>query len=136
MRLDLESILYVSESVRPDPTLLTLAEILAASDRNNRRDGLTGALLVSSGHYLQVLEGAAQDLDRTLHRLEADPRHRALRILSRHPIRIRRFGDWAMVAARISPDQEAQMNEVIRAAPGDPDKAAQAMLDLVRSQRA
>lgn len=44
-----ERVAYCSRAVRPELALVTLAEILAVSDRNNRRDNLTGMLLISRG---------------------------------------------------------------------------------------
>jgi len=65
---------------------LAVAEILGASVANNRRDHITGCMMFHRGHILQVVEGARSDLDRLLRRLESDPRHVGLRILSDTPI--------------------------------------------------
>jgi len=134
MNLSLERTVYISESTNPDPALISLAEILAASDRNNRRDGLTGALLVSGGRFLQVLEGAQQDLTRMLAKLEHDPRHRNMKVLSRTRVDHRMFGQWTMVASRISPAQQPKMMEIIHLSDSSPTLGAQKMLELVKKQ--
>jgi len=134
MNLMLERVVYISESTNPDPALISLAEILAASDRNNRRDGLTGALAVSGGRFLQILEGAHQDISRMLSKLEHDPRHRDMRILNRKPVDARQFGQWTMVAARISPSQRPKMDEVIHLSETSPTLAAEKMRAMVQSQ--
>jgi len=134
MNLSLERVVYVSQSANPDPALVSLAEILAAADRNNKRDGLTGALIVSGGQFLQFLEGARQDITRMMTKLEMDPRHRQMRVLSRAPIERRMFGEWTMVAARISPGQQPRMEEVISLSVTQPTRAAEKMLSLVRHQ--
>lgn len=134
MNLTLEQVVYISESTHPDPALISLAEILAASDRNNRRDHLTGALVVSGGRFLQILEGAHQDLSRMLAKLEQDPRHRDMHILNRKPIDTRQFGQWTMVAARISPSQRPRMDEIIHLSETSPSLAAQKMHALVEAQ--
>lgn len=134
MNLSLERVVYVSQSANPDPALVSLAEILAAADRNNRRDGLTGALVVSGGQFLQFLEGARQDLTRMMAKLEQDPRHRQMQVLNRAPIDRRMFGEWTMVAARISPGQQPRMEEVIRLSANQPKMAAEKMLSLVKHQ--
>ncbi len=134
MNLSLERVVYISESTNPDPALISLAEILATSDRNNRRDGLTGALLVSGGRFLQVLEGAQQDLNRMLAKLDHDARHRHMRVLTRTRVDDRMFGQWTMVASRISPDQQPKMMEIIHLSDSSPTLGAQKMLELVKKQ--
>lgn len=134
MNLRLERAVYISEATKPDTALLLLADILATSDRNNRRDNLTGALLVSDAQFLQVLEGARQDLDRVLVRLEGDPRHRKMTILSRTAAERRIFGQWTMVAARITPAQQPEMTEVIHLSSSAPTIALEKMLMLVKQQ--
>lgn len=134
MNLSLERVVYISQSTNPDPALISLAEILAASDRNNRRDRLTGALLVSGGQFLQVLEGAQQDLNRMLAKLEDDPRHRHMRVLSRTRVDDRLFGQWTMVASRISPAQQPKMMEIIHLSDASPTLGAQKIFELVKKQ--
>lgn len=90
----LHRVIYASEAVGPTGfSTLTLAHILGAAERNNRRDHVTGGLLVHQGHVLQVLEGARPDLDRLLRRLLADPRHTGLRVLVDTPISARRWDE-------------------------------------------
>ncbi|WP_299176063.1 BLUF domain-containing protein [uncultured Brevundimonas sp.] len=134
MNLALERVIYISESTNPDPALISLADILATSDRNNRRDDLTGALLVNGGRFLQVLEGAHQDLNRTLDRLQRDGRHRDIQILCRNTADHRQFGQWTMVAARISPDHKTEMDQIIHLSSTAPQEAADRMLALVQQQ--
>ena len=134
LNLTLERVVYISEATRPDPEILLLADILATSGRNNQRDGLTGALLVTSDRFLQVLEGARQDLDRTLDRLYDDPRHHGVQILHRAPSDKRGFGQWTMVAARIAPSRAAVMDEVVGLAKADPEAATRRIRDLVQDQ--
>jgi hypothetical protein len=45
-----------------------LAEILAASQRNNARVGVTGALCLANGIFLQQLEGDRAEVNRLYHR--------------------------------------------------------------------
>lgn len=85
-------IVYISSVVGAVDT----ASILAVSRRNNRRDGLTGLLYADGRRFLQVLEGEPAALERTLERITADPRHRAVVILSCRDIAAREFGEWAM----------------------------------------
>lgn len=62
----------------------------------NTKNGITGLLLYTPSHFLQVLEGEEAAIDATLARIAKDPRHEGLRIVSRTAIEERRFGLWAM----------------------------------------
>jgi len=81
--LPLHRAIYVSDAVGGAATsLLILAEILGESERNNRREGLTSALMRHGGQFLQIIEGRRTDVDRLMDRLRVDPRHENLRLLS------------------------------------------------------
>jgi len=70
--------------------------ILSASRRNNARARITGALWFDGKRFLQALEGEDEMVDATFRRIQADPRHRALVVLSSREIATREFGEWAM----------------------------------------
>jgi len=109
--LPLHRAIYVSDAVGGAATsLLALAEILGESERNNRRDGLTSALMRHEGRFLQVIEGRRADVDRLMDRLRLDPRHENLRLLSDLPTPGRRFGDWPMVLAELTPAAARVLN--------------------------
>lgn len=88
----MKQIVYISSAVGSAPT----EAILAVSRANNRRDGLTGLLYADGRRFLQALEGEDEVLTAALHRIRADPRHRAVVILSERDIAAREFGEWAM----------------------------------------
>lgn len=78
----LQRAIYVSDAVgTAGGSLLSIAQILGASDVNNRRDDLKGLLIFHRGQFMQLIEGARTDLDRLLKRLRADPRHENMRML-------------------------------------------------------
>lgn len=129
-------IAYRSLADNPDLALIALAEIIAVSDRNNRRDKLTGALLVSRGRFFQVLEGAAADVDRTLRRISADPRHTAIEEVLRREVKGRLFAGWSMVAARVTPAAAPEIDKAIDVCRENPTAAVEAVLRLVERQRA
>jgi hypothetical protein len=100
--------IYISQAVgNAGSSLLSVAEILGVSERNNRRDHLTGVLLAHDGWFLQALEGARIDIDRLLTRLHKDPRHTDIRMLGFETIEQRAFPAWSMgqilVTPRIAP---------------------------------
>jgi hypothetical protein len=80
-----------------------VAEILAVSRRNNAAAGLTGLLLYDGRRFLQALEGASASVDAAFQRIKADPRHRAIVLLSSREIGERDFARWAMAAERVDP---------------------------------
>ncbi|MFD1034435.1 BLUF domain-containing protein [Sphingomonas hankookensis] len=89
-------LIYVS-TARAGATI-DLGQILACSERNNRRDGITGLLHHRGRRFLQALEGEAAMVEATYARIAADPRHFAMVVLSRREVAAREFGDWAMAA--------------------------------------
>lgn len=92
-------IVYISTAIGAIDT----ATILATSRRNNARDGLTGLLYTNGKRFLQVLEGEPANVERALARIDADPRHRAMVVLSSRDVTAREFGAWAM-AERVAGD--------------------------------
>jgi len=109
--LPLHRAIYVSDAVGGAATsLLILAEILGESERNNRREGLTSALMRHGGQFLQIIEGRRADVDRLMDRLRVDPRHENLRLLSDVAVSGRRFGDWPMILAELTPEAARLLN--------------------------
>ena len=114
-------LIYVSDATgAAGANLFVLADILGASDHNNRRDRLSGVLVQHAGRFMQQLEGARVDLDRLMTRLQADPRHRNIRVLQDAPIRERSM-HWAMAHAPATPALRAFL-----AAPESANDAARA----------
>ena len=73
-----------------------LKDILAASQRNNSRVGVTGALCLANGIFLQQLEGDRTAVSLLYHRILLDPRHRDPAILDFSEIVARKFTQWSM----------------------------------------
>ena len=70
---------------------LSIAQILGVSERNNRRDQVTSAVMFLDGWCLQSIEGRRPDVDRVVSRLSADRRLKNLRIVVDRPIAQRSF---------------------------------------------
>ncbi len=70
--------------------------ILASSTQNNPANGITGVLVASETHFLQVLEGEFEALNATFERISHDSRHDKVQLISFTEIEERKFGDWAM----------------------------------------
>ena len=70
--------------------------ILVSSTRNNPANNITGVLVVTETHFLQVLEGPFEPLNATFERIARDTRHEGTQLISFTAIRERRFAEWAM----------------------------------------
>ena len=71
-------------------------EILAVSRENNRRVGVTGALMFNAGCFAQVLEGPAEAVEAVFERIQQDERHGDVSLLSLGPVADRAFSTWSM----------------------------------------
>ncbi len=101
----MRQIIYISTATA-QLTAEDPAHILDVSSRRNTLDAITGLLYFDGKRFLQALEGESDALDRVLARIETDPRHRAIVILSDRSVAAREFGNWAM--ARRSPGLGAE----------------------------
>ena len=70
--------------------------ILATSRARNQAAGITGALLFTASGFAQVLEGPRDAVEHAFERINADPRHRDVTVLSFTPIERRSFPEWSM----------------------------------------
>jgi hypothetical protein len=126
---ELQRLIYRSVATGTTASLLNVATILAESQRNNDRDGLTGALAAHGDHYLQIIEGRPSALDNLLRRLERDDRHRAIEVIDRRSVEGRRFEGWAMAHARFGPGDIATLERIL-----DPEgMAPPALVDLMQT---
>lgn len=108
---NLVRLIYISRSAAPakssqavDPVV---ARILAKSRANNRKNGLVGVLYFGDGCFFQCLEGEAAAVDTLYAKLEQDPRHRDLKVISRTPIGSPTFEAWSMKYVPIERDVAA-----------------------------
>ena len=92
--------IYLS-TARPELDAGAIDEILAVSRRNNHADGISGLLLYDGYHFLQALEGEVSRVRHALDRIKADPRHRALVLLSCREVDEHSFGAKSMGAQRV-----------------------------------
>lgn len=95
----LVSALYFSRRVDLDDPVEHCARIdsiMEASARNNPKLGLTGALIIDHGWFIQVLEGPRSAVSAMLARIGRDPRHTGMVIADVQELCERRYGDWSM----------------------------------------
>lgn len=101
-------LVYISSAVGAVAT----AAILAKSQANNARNGVTGLLYADGKRFLQALEGERDVVERTYTRIAADPRHRGLVVLSKREVSEREFGPWAMAERTTAGDGDALIERV------------------------
>lgn len=109
--------------------------ILAKSHANNRRVGVTGALLFSAGCFAQVLEGPLDAVEQTFERIQCDRRHGVVTVLRCGRVAGREFGDWSMAYAgdATRPEEGAYAALALGEAFATPGAAAGSkLLDLMR----
>jgi hypothetical protein len=98
-------LMYTSRVARQ--VRLVDAEAIAETARaRNQRAGITGLLLYSPSHFVQVLEGQQAELAETLARISRDPRHTQLRIVDQRSVQAREFDSWAMTVRFCSASAE------------------------------
>ncbi|MDX2023545.1 MAG: BLUF domain-containing protein [Deltaproteobacteria bacterium] len=98
---------YVSKAAAPmtDDELLAL---LTKSRKNNFKRGVGGILLYRDGLFFQMLEGKEADVDAIFAKVQQDPRHHDVNVLSRQPTSTRSFMDWRM--GFVTPEALIQAN--------------------------
>ena len=131
--MSIYSLVYSScASLNPDSSadLAMIDEILAKARQCNTKIDVTGALLFTEGRFVQVLEGNRDNVRATFDRIEADPRHTNVEILSSQFSDRRRFKQWSMAFVG---DNEALRNRFIDSPLAELGKkpAGDALLDFM-----
>jgi hypothetical protein len=84
-----------------------LNTIMDASNRNNEKAGITGALIFDTLWFVQILEGEREAVSATLRRIAQDERHDNLVIMDTRPADRRLFGNWWMGLSFLRGDHAA-----------------------------
>lgn len=104
MPKSLQRLLYRSDCAfagMPHTVDRKVQEIVEAATTANAKANITGALMLSSGVFIQALEGPSAAVEATFERICCDLRHRNVRLLELAAAEERVFADWAMV--RVTP---------------------------------
>jgi hypothetical protein len=75
----------------------TLDDILLKGRANNRRDGITGALICRADLYMQLLEGPRDKVTAAFGRILRDDRHIEVGLVSFADVPFRLFPEWDML---------------------------------------
>lgn len=92
-------LIYYSEHAQPEGSA-GLDQILAASWKNNRRDGVTGLIISKGLFFIQLLEGKRSSITQTVQRIFLDKRHEKIVLVDLSQIDNRLFADWSMADFR------------------------------------
>ena len=129
MSTNLKYLVYVSkESRKLSPT--DLDEILAASQRYNDANKVSGILLYVEGRFFQVLEGPGDEVDQLYQTISKDPRHTESTIIAQGELQQRFFKGWNMRFNKVSEDEFALLTGVrkfstwFHVKPKDPENPA------------
>ena len=133
--MSLARLIYISEN-QIDPArgsmVSQLSEILAASNRNNRASGITGALVFDDKWFLQALEGERRAVWKTFERIGEDDRHAGTHLVELIDVDTRLFGNWWMGVATRTATTEAAFRPYMRGGFFAPESmSARHILDLM-----
>jgi hypothetical protein len=120
---DLYRLVYYSRNaIVGDAEALATAitSILAKSQVNNQRVGVTGALMFNSGCFAQVLEGSQSAVEEVFERIQQDERHGDVSLLAFDPAPARAFEDWSMGFVGASIDDAARYGALVQESGFDP----------------
>ncbi|MEH6517193.1 MAG: BLUF domain-containing protein [Halioglobus sp.] len=92
-----------------------LHELAAISARKNQLQGITGALLFIDHCFIQIIEGEEHSMSDLLDKLEVDPRHHDMRIISDHLEDSRHFSDWSMGLVSTPDEEKKKVRSELRA---------------------
>ena len=115
-------LIYNSQSrIGPEQSQSELGAVFTTARRNNKRLGVTGALVVTDSAFVQALEGDESVVRELFESISHDDRHDQVNLLEAQMVPGRAFGRWAMakVAADGGPDirllSNAQRGKIVTA---------------------
>jgi len=95
----LDQLVYCSRSrLAPGEEAAAIVDIVHVAAFLNARNGITGALALQDGVFVQILEGSPSALDILMLHLHFDERHEDIEVVARDRIERRAFAAWGMAA--------------------------------------
>ncbi|WP_370979360.1 BLUF domain-containing protein [Agaribacterium sp. ZY112] len=88
-------LIYKSKSQKPIDWAC-VEDIMHSSEKHNQINEITGVLLASETHFLQVIEGHYEHVNQTYCRIINDNRHGGFQLIAFHPVDARLFESWSM----------------------------------------
>jgi hypothetical protein len=103
-------LVYRSRSCIPaEDAPVEVDRLLRRAKAANAATGITGALLLADGHFLQAIEGPLEAVEALFERICSDFRHRDVQLLDFAPAEDRLFRDWAMEQVEAEVDLVARL---------------------------
>lgn len=119
-----------------------LYKILVQARGNNRLAGITGLLVFVDGMFLQVLEGEADSVAQILQKINADPRHKDIKVIYQGDTDQRTFSSWQMAYVNPSAKELATwaglrdtttLRTTLDALEKEPDRMSSVLLELLNA---
>jgi len=91
----MQQLIYVSAAVRPF-RYVDLRDMLTKARKFNGSQAISGMMVYQARSVLQALEGPEDAVITLFERIRRDPRHTAIRLVSRTSISLKEFENWPM----------------------------------------
>lgn len=88
-------LIYKSKSIK-EIDWETIESILHSSEKDNTEHEISGLLLSTNTHFLQILEGRYEDINDTFMKIVRDDRHTDVKLISFEVTDARLFQGWGM----------------------------------------
>ncbi len=88
-------LIYRSRSRQPVDWQL-IQDILASSESSNQENAISGVLIATTSHFLQMIEGDFAAINALFMKIVRDERHSEVQLIGFDCIENRLFEDWAM----------------------------------------
>lgn len=88
--------------------------LIGKSESKNQQVGITGVLLATRTHFLQVIEGDFDEINQLFMHIARDPRHEEIQLVSFTCVESRLFGGWAMHAIGVFDFNQELTNDLIK----------------------
>lgn len=117
-----------------------LSKLVDSACANNQKMGITGLLLYSGGHFIQILEGDGLAISSLFAKISRDPRHKEVKRLFHKVANQRLFPDWGMQLVNNDEKRTLDWERVERAlvrlrlSPGNVESEAIALIQEFRQQ--
>jgi len=102
-----------------------IQDLVSKSIVRNKRDNITGCLLISGSEFFQVIEGEESTVLALFEKIQADTRHSRIKLMWSSNIDERAFGKWTMMCKEISKDTLQLTGKAT---------TGKELLDIIRSQ--
>lgn len=89
-------------------------ELVEKSESKNRQADITGVLLATRTHFLQVLEGSFEEINRLFLHIARDERHDDVQLIAFDCVESRLFGGWAMHAVGVFDFNQDLIDDLVK----------------------